>query len=180
MTIQLQQGDKAADFVYDTPWETGQNFYASAGKKTAVLVFLRYLGCPVCQVEMANLKLEISLFEEKGVQLFVFLQSSPDTIAASASQADWPFTIVCDPQEEIFQLYRVAPGGVLKYLHPAGLLATINATVKGVRHGKFEGRETQLPAVFVVGPDKTIQWVYYGKTLSDVPVPAAIVEKIAG
>jgi peroxiredoxin len=178
MANQLKAGDKAADFIYDSPWENRQEYYKASGKKTTVLVFLRYLGCPVCQMEMANLKREIERFDEKDAKVFLFLQSTQDMLTKSAREEDWPFTIVCDPKEEIFQLYRVAPGGFLKYLHPAGLLAATKATFKGFRHGKFEGRETQLPAVFVVGPDKIIQWVYYGETLNDVPAPSLIADMI--
>jgi peroxiredoxin Q/BCP len=176
MKNKLNPGDAAVDFIYDTPWESGQKFYNSTGKKPTVLVFLRYRGCPVCQMEMANLKRDISLFEEKQARVFVFLQSSQATLTGSANQEDWPFTIVCDPEGDLFQLYGVEPGGIIKYLHPAGLVAAIKATIKGFRHGKFEGRETQLPAVFVVDPDKTIRWAYYGSTLSDVPAPSMIVE----
>ena len=50
-SFQLQAGDKADDFDFNTPWATQQNFYESLGEKPAVLVFLRYYGCPVCQME---------------------------------------------------------------------------------------------------------------------------------
>ncbi|MDJ0763345.1 MAG: peroxiredoxin-like family protein [Myxococcota bacterium] len=178
MSDKLKVGDRAADFTYDTAWEYGETFYGTTGKRPVVLVFLRYLGCPVCQMEMAQLKKEVGLFKAKGANVFVALQSSPETVAAVTSQEDWPFTIICDPSEAIFQLYRVAPGGLFKHLHPAGLMAAAKATAKGFRHGKFEGRETQLPAVFVVDSDKTIRWVYYGKTLNDVPALSSIAEQI--
>ena len=86
--------------------------------------------------------------------------------------------IICDPQGLLFQQYRVAAGGLIKYLHPAGLIGAINATLKGYRHGKFEGKETQLPAVFIVTPDRMIKYAYYGKNVSDVPKPAVIASHI--
>ncbi|HOO38936.1 MAG TPA: peroxiredoxin-like family protein [Deltaproteobacteria bacterium] len=166
---QMKVGDTAPDFKYITPWDNEKGFYESAGKKPAVLVFLRYLGCPICQIDMANLKREIDLVKKKGASLFVIIQSSPDTVASSTTKEDWPFTIICDPQRSIYQLYRVSPGNILKYIHPAGLIAAVAATFKGYRHGKFEGRETQLPAVFVVGGDKVLKFVHYGKHIADVP-----------
>lgn len=178
MVKKLQSGDTATDFIYDTPWESGQEFYKTAGEQTTVLFFLRYYGCPVCRMEMANLKRDIKLFEEKRAKVFVLLQSAPSTITALTSQEEWPFSIVCDPEGELFQLYGVEAGGIFKYLHPSGMAAAIKATVKGFRHGKFEGKETQLPAVFVVNRNKTIQWAYYGKTVSDVPAPALAAEKV--
>jgi len=42
-------------------------------------------------MEMAHLKREIGLFTQKETKVFVFLQSSPETVASAANEADWPF-----------------------------------------------------------------------------------------
>ena len=89
--LRLQIGDKAHDFDFQTPWSPRQNFYETVGNNPAILVFLRYQGCPVCQMEMAHLKREIGLFTQKETKVFVFLQSSPETVASAANEADWPF-----------------------------------------------------------------------------------------
>ena len=174
MAQRLQIGDQAPDFEFQIPWSPGQSFYGATGKNPAVLVFLRYLGCPVCQMEMALLKREIALFTQKGAQVYVFLQSTPESVARSSNQEDWPFTIVCDPYGLIFQKYNVAPGGVLKYLHPAGAIAAIKSILKGFRHGKFEGKETQLPAAFIVDAMKIVAFSYYGSHVGDVPAPETL------
>lgn len=175
MSIKLQLGDTAPDFTFDTPWEKGLKFSDCSNGKPAVLVFLRYVGCPVCQMEMADLKKEVGLLENKGAQLFVILQSSPRTVSSFVTaKEDWPFYIVCDRKSEVFQKYHVAPGGILKYLHPAGLVATIRAISKGYRHGKFEGHETQVPAVFIVDGSSGIKFAHYGDNLVDIPSPSAI------
>jgi len=167
----LEIGENAPDFNYDTPWESGKGFYESVGKKSAVLVFLRYLGCPICHNDMANLKREIGLINKKRAALFVIIQSSPSTVASLTKKQDWPFTIICDPKGVLFQLYHVEPGGILKYMHPAGLIAAIRATFKGYKHGKFEGKETQLPAVFVVDGNRALKYVHYGRHIADTPSP---------
>jgi peroxiredoxin len=178
MNAKLRVGDKAPDFIFETPWERGKVFYEAAGNKPAVLVFLRYLGCPICQIDMANLKREIGLIEQKGARLFVILQSSPDVVASATKKEDWPFTIICDPKGNLFQLYRVEPGGIIKYFHPAGLVAAIKATLQGYRHGKFEGHETQVPAVFIAAPDKVVKYAHYGRHISDVPSPSTLAANI--
>jgi peroxiredoxin len=178
MDMKLTNGDKAPDFNFETPWDRGLNFSKLANGKPAVLVFLRYLGCPVCQIDMANLKNEIGLIEKKGAKLFVILQSAPDTVSAVTEKSDWPFTIITDPKGELFKLYRVEPGGIIKWLHPAGLIAAISATLKGYRHGKFEGHETQLPAVFIVDGDSSIKFAHYGQYISDIPSTEAVAAHI--
>jgi thioredoxin-dependent peroxiredoxin len=172
--MKLQPGDMAPDFTFETPWEKGLTFSDCAKGKPAVLVFLRYYGCPVCQMDMANLKNEISLFEKKEARLFIVIQSSPETVSSLTARQDWPFTIICDANGDIFEKYQVAPGGIIKYLHPAGLIAALRATSKGYRHGKFEGHETQLPAFFVVDSSRGITFAHYGDNIVDIPSPSVI------
>ena len=178
MSTKLRVGDKAPDFKFESPWDKERKFYEITGKKPAVLVFMRYIGCPVCRLAMADIKRDINLIEKKGASLFVVLQSSSSNIASAAKKEDWPFTIISDPRGDLFKQYSVEPGGILKYLHPAGLIAVIRATVKGYMHGKFEGRETQLPAMFIVAPNKIITYAYYGKNISDIPSPGIIAAHI--
>ncbi len=179
MSTQLKIGDKAPNFQFDTPWISSQNFYETIQQhQDAVFVFLRYLGCPVCQMEMANLKRDIELFNKNKTKVFVFLQSSTATLTPLLNHEDWPFIIVCDPKGTIFKLYAVEPGGIIKYLHPAGLISAIKAISRGFVHKKFEGKETQLPAAFIIKSDKTIKYVYYGKTISDVPKPSTLAENL--
>ena len=169
MNSKMAMGDKAPDFKFKTPWDDEVNFYDAAGNNPAVLIFLRYYGCPVCQMEMAKIKQEIDLIRKKGVRAFVVLQSAPETLASLTGKGDWPFTIISDPQGKVFKLYGVDAGGIIKYLHPAGLIAAIKAVRQGFRHGKFEGKETQLPAAFAMTGDKVIKYVHYGENISDMP-----------
>lgn len=174
MSRQLTPGDKAPNFHFDTPWTRGGDFYAATAGQSAVLVFLRYHGCPVCQMEMAALRREMEMFREKEARVFVFLQSAAGTLSPLLDPEDWPLTIVCDPDGAIFRQYRVEPGGILRYLHPAGLISAIKATAQGYFHKKFEGKETQLPGAFVARPDKTIAFAHYGRHISDVPRPSVL------
>ncbi len=176
--FRLSKKDKAPDFDFNTPWKAGQQFYKAAGNNMSVLIFLRYLGCPVCQMEMARIKHDIGLFNLKKAGVFVILQSRPEIVAKLTQEKDWPHVVICDPDAEIFVKYGVVHGGILKYLHPAGLAAVIKATLKGFRHGKFEGRETQTPAVFIAGADRRITYAYYGRTISDVPSTADILANL--
>jgi len=178
MTTPLKAGNKAPNFRFDTPWTSSQDFHEIIQDHDAILVFLRYHGCPVCQMEMANLKHDIELFNQKAARVFVFLQSSTDTLIPLLKEDDWPFDIVCDPEGLIFQLYAVESGGIMKYLHPSSLIATIRAMSRGFLHKKFEGKETQLPAAFIIKSDKTITYAYYGKSISDVPKPSTLAEHL--
>ena len=58
--------------------------------------------------------------------------------------------------------------------HPEQLSARLQEKIQearslGIQHGKFEGNEAQSPATFVLDPDKTIRYVWYGVESIDVP-----------
>jgi thioredoxin-dependent peroxiredoxin len=178
MYSKLAIGDKAPDFRFLTPWDDEADFYNAVGDKPAVLIFLRYYGCPVCRMEMTRIKQEIDLIRQKQGRVFVALQSSPQTLASLIDREYWPFTVLCDPQGKIFQLYGAESGGIIKYLHPAGLIAAIKAISQGFQHGKFEGKETQLPAAFVLSADKVIRFAHYGENISDMPPLAIMADNI--
>jgi peroxiredoxin len=175
MSSILTIGNKARDFKFKTPWDDEVNFYYVVGNNLAVLIFLRYYGCPVCQMEMAKIKQNIELVRKKGGRVFVVLQSAPEMLASLTNKEDWPFTIISDPQGKVFQLYGVEAGGIIKYLHPAGLIAAIKAISRGFRHGKFEGKETQLPAAFAMTAGKIIMYAHYGENISDMPSLAEMI-----
>jgi len=54
------------------------------------------------------------------------------------------------------------------------VIAAIKAISQGFRHGKFEGKETQVPATFAVNSMKIITYAYYGKHISDFPSPETL------
>lgn len=178
MSSPLKVGDKAPNFQFDTPWTSSQAFYKTTRHQVAVLVFLRYNNYPVCQMEMANLKRDIELFNQKETRVFAFLQSSIATLTPLLKKEDWLFDIVCDPKGTIYRLYVVEPGGLMRYFHPAGLIPAFRATCQGLFHKKLEGKETQLPAAFIIRSDKTVKYVYYGKHPSDLPKPSTLAEKL--
>lgn len=163
---QLQSGSIAPNFTFETPWEKGLTFDPSKSG-ASILFFLRYIGCPVCQFEMAKIKRDIEIVGKYKV--YVVLQSDPKRVASKTEKKDWPLTIICDPNSELFKLYKVEAGSILEFMNPRGLITAIQATFKGHLHGKFEGRETQLPATFVIDADKKIQYAYYGRRINDVP-----------
>lgn len=175
MYSKLTKGDQAPDFRFRTPWDDDVNFYDAADHVPAIFIFLRYYGCPICRMEMAKTKQDIALAGRKGARVFVILQSAPETIASLTGREDWPFTIICDPQGKLFRIYGVESGGLIKYLHPAGLIAAGKAIGSGFHHGKFEGKETQLPAAFTVTADKVISFAHYGKNISDIPPLSAMI-----
>lgn len=169
MISKLLVGSRAPDFNFESPWDNQNSFYGITKNKSVIIIFLRYIGCPVCQYEMASIRRKIDNVNQKNIMLFVVLQSTTEMIRSVAEKDDWPFTIICDPEGKIFRQYSVEKGNLLKYLNPIGLIAAAKSLMAGYSHGKFEGDETQLPAAFSITGDKTIKYAHYGNRVNDIP-----------
>ena len=176
MRKRLAPGMAVPDFRYDTIDKRAVDFRPNTNGQRGALFFLRYVGCPVCQLKLAQLTKDHDLFHGAGLRVFAVLQSNPSTVAEALSGRQLPFTIICDPDGEIFERFGVAPGNLLTYLAPSALRESRRASREGFRHGKREGNEMQLPAVFVTTEKGLIEYAYYGATIADVPSAKVILE----
>lgn len=168
----LKAGDKMPDFTYTGPFVKKRKLSAAVGKKKTALLFLRYLGCTVCQLDIHNLKEGYDKIKQTGGQVKVVLQSDPALVAQELGSKDaLPFEIICDPDQTLYHRFAVKPVKNKVALGTGkGVMAKISAAQKaGFKHGKYEGEELQLPACFVVDPDLTVTHVHYGKSIADVP-----------
>jgi len=145
------------------PWRFPEDF---EGRKAA-LFFLRHLGCPLCMEKIEELKKAAPEFEDKAVRLIALVQSTPKRALEFATQKELPFLLVPDREKKLYQAFEVARGGLKEFMAPAAAAATIRATFKGHFHGKFEGDELQVPASFLLSPEREVLYVHYGKNISD-------------
>ena len=173
----IKLGSQIANFTFDSDQRKELDFYKETKDNTVILYFLRYVGCPVCTMEMAALKKDYTLLESKNCRLYVVLQGSRDTISSYSKEADLPFDIICDEDLYLFNKFHVE-SSLLGYLNPKGLLSVIKSTFKGHFHGKFEGNETQMPATFILNSEREIQYMYYGTNIGDVPPLKTLIDLI--
>ena len=175
----LTVGAKMPDFTFDTPFESGRTLAGTAEKtagKTA-LVFLRYYGCTLCQYDIAQFAKEHDKIAATGGQMLVVLQSDPAKLADQLKPGDLPFDIICDPEQKLYKEFEIIPAASKEKLADLKTMGKIaKATAGGFKHGDYEGEELQLPACFVMAPDRTLSWAHYGTAAGDVPSP----EELAG
>ena len=180
MKQKLTPGMTAPNFTFDTPAEKSLDFSKTAGGKTSVIFFLRYMGCPLCQLKISEIIRDHDVFKSAGCGVFIILQSGPDAVKEAMAGKELPFTIICDPAEKIYNLYGVVPGNIFRYLAPSVIMKAMKASRSGFKHGKKEGKELQLPAVFIVNKEGKISYAHYGKNIGDVPDNGVILEMAQG
>lgn len=156
------------DAELETPWNT-QRLSAAVDRPT-VLLFLRYYGCTICQLDLRRLRENYGGITAAGGKVLVVLQSEAATIREQIGPDEFPFDIVCDPAQALYRRYRVAPALSMAKMANGRVLQKIGAAqAAGFSHGKYEGDELQLPAAFLVEPGLTVKKAHYGADPADLP-----------
>lgn len=168
----LHTGEQMPNFSYITPF--GENFTLAdtvkqVSGKTA-LVFLRYYGCPMCQLDLHEFAEGYSAITAAGGQLLVVLQSDPTALSQQIQPSTFPYRIICDPEMKLYQQFSIDPApSMLKMMSMKAVKKVIRSTKRGFKHGAYEGNEQQLPATFILDDQQTLSYVRYGKDAGDVP-----------
>ncbi len=168
----LVKGEQIPDFTYETPFEQDQDFLQIVAlKHRTALVFLRYDGCTLCQLDIHEYMQSYDRICNAGGQLLIVLQSDPKGLAEQLKAPDAiPFRIICDPQKKLYQQFDIAPAK--SKLSMAGLhtMAKADRAKKaGFTHGAYEGDELQLPAAFVMDETGKLLYVNYAAKVDEVP-----------
>lgn len=174
----VNQGSKAIDFNYQTAWK--ENVQLSEKVKEAdktFLIFLRYMGCTSCQVDIMDYSEQYARFKEKNAQIVLVLQSSVEIMRSQTTENNPPFDIVCDPTMSLYQSYEIKAAASKEELIDRNNEASMarmaykrsKAAEHGLTHGAYEGEELQLPAFFLLDSDMNVQQAHYAKTITDMP-----------
>lgn len=170
----VYEGDVLDDVSCETAWKN-QLLSEIADRPTFVL-FLRYYGCTICQLDLKRLKEEYEKLELAGAKAVVVLQSAPKTIRQQISSNSFPFEIICDEHQTLYHKYNIAPALTMEKMAGTEVLRKIGAAkAEGFTHGSYEGNELQLPAVFLLEPGLRVRHAHYGKNPADVPAVAELV-----
>lgn len=178
----LTEGSVMEDFTYNTPFASGIRFSDTVkkAKKTAV-VFLRYYGCTLCQYDIQQMAAHYDELTSGGGQVLVVLQSDPAVVAESVKEGDLPFDLVCDPKASLYIRNAVWPAESLVEMgdDEASKKKLEKVHASGLKHGKYEGSELQLPAVFIVDSDRKVVYAHYAKKLGDMPDVSELAKLLA-
>ncbi len=172
-------GDKMPDFTRPTPFSPELRLYDAlqwVEGKTA-LIFLRYYGCPICQLDLHEYAENYDQFTATGSQLLFVLQSDPKTLAEQITPVTFPYQIICDPEMKLYQELDIRPAASMAKMASFGMIPKIiRASMRKFTHGAYEGNEQQLPAVFVLDREGRITYAHYARHVTDIPSPEALAE----
>jgi len=161
----------------------GQEVDARNLKNTTLFVFLRFAGCPFCNLAIYRLSHEHKLLKKNGCDVIAFIQSTGESIEEHviAQQAMTPpFPIVPDQQQDIYKLFGVVPNAAKAARYTAKNASHwIDAVfTKKFKQTSFDGQAFMVPAYFLVGKDGVVQLANYDASFYEDEVFTPIYEHL--
>jgi peroxiredoxin len=172
----LKAGDAVPDF--DVKDIYGKPISASSLKgKPYMIVFSRYIGCPICKMHVGMMPSLYSEIKRAGGELLLLLRSDPDVLKKQFEKMKPEFHVIGDPDSRMYGNFGVR-SCIVGYLAPGSLAGALKAIRSGYRHGKFERGELQMPADFVVSAESEILYAHYGKHSNDLSDRVFLLEEL--
>jgi thioredoxin-dependent peroxiredoxin len=143
--------------------------------KYLLLSFYRYASCPLCNIRVHEFKKHYPNFQNMDLDLVAIFQSPAKSMKQYVGRQDTPFPIIADPNMDLYKLYKVETSwsGFLRGL--LRISTFLKAFSNNFWMGKMEGSISRLPADFLIGPDGSIIFAYYGKDMGDhIPIKQVI------
>ncbi len=176
MMAKLQVGDKMPSFTFQTESQSGLTTESVLRGGRTVFWVLRYIGCTTCRYDVHQIAARYGDFQKRGVQVYVVMQSDPAVVREDLKESPLPYHIICDQDQVIYHTLEIPATATKEERMPTSPedLAKWEAKKQKVKeagfvHGKYEGNEQQLPALFVVDPDGCVIYSHYAKNSIDMP-----------
>jgi peroxiredoxin len=152
--ISLKVGDKAPLFKLDSYNSGVIDLKELIGKKKIVLIFSRYFGCPLCQLDLNILIEDVPKIKAKGAILLYITQSGEKIANEFISKYNIDFPVIASSKDELYAEYGL---GIMQAETVKEIGVKIKEAMKlGIQHGEYEGWEKQQPGQFVIDENGTI------------------------
>jgi len=149
--IKLKVGDKAPLFKLESYNEGTIDLAELIGQQKIALIFSRYFGCPICQVDLTHLLKRKGEIEGTGAKILYITQSGDEIGKKFIEEKSISFPVIPSSKEELYAEYGLG-------LMTAGAVTKLRSKLKeakelGIDHGDYEGWEKQSPGQFVIDTD---------------------------
>ncbi len=182
-------GDRAPDALL-SDLERREVRLSSVWKtRPAVVVFLRYFGCPFCQTQVVILRNEHDRIRDAGAEVGLVGHGDPEEAVRFAASKRLPFPLLLDRDRGAYRAYGLVRGRAMQVLSPRVALPWIKAELasetrqRGLNGGSF----LQMPGTFVVDSggvvrarSGTIRMAHRNRHFADAPSVDRLLDVLAG
>lgn len=157
----MKVGDQAPDIEARTFNMGSFRLSDLRGKERVYVVFSRYFGCTMCQLDFKELMERAYDILKHGKMVYV-TQSAPENAEKLLTGKTVPFPIVLDSKEPYYLYEAYGIGNLTPGDMPRVMARATKARAEGFQHGAYEGNERQSPAEFIISKEVTIEYAHYG------------------
>ncbi len=146
--INLEIGDKAPLFKLNSYNAGIIDLEELIGIQKIVLIFSRYFGCPICQLDLQELLEHSSEIESTDVKILYITQSGEKIATQVIEENKITFPVIPSSKEELYKDYGLRMMGRNAVAQIPDKIKAIRKA--GIEHGEYEGWEKQSPGQFVI------------------------------
>lgn len=117
-------------------------------------------------------------FDEADARVLLVSMGTPEQTAAFKQKFDVPYTMVSDPDQQLYTGVQIGHMSMASTFSPAMFIKAGTALAKGHGIGIPHGDIRQLPALFIIDTHGTIIFRHYGKDAADHLSPEKILARL--
>jgi len=141
--------------------------------RRVLLSFFRDARCPFCNFRVYELTHRYTDWQDRNLDVLAFFSSSATEVREHIAKYPRPFTIIADPQLDIYARYRVEKSWLAVM---SGMLKRMQRLFRGLAHGgamTLGHYRNLVPADFLIDEYGVIREVWYGRDIGDhIPLSA--------
>jgi peroxiredoxin len=147
----------------------------------AVVVFLRYFGCPFCQAQVVQLRDDQKLFDDAGAGVVLIGQGNPDEAVQFSERMKQPFECLVDPTRSAYRAYGLSTATPTKILTPQVGLSFLRANLnkETIQRGMHGGSFAQMPGTFVIDTEGVVRMAHRNRHIADTPSNQQILQVLS-
>jgi peroxiredoxin len=181
-------GDLAPDALLMDPEGRDVTLSSLWTDRPAVIVFLRYFGCPFCQAQVVALRRDQERFRDSDARVVLVGHGNHEDAVAFLQAKRVPFPLLLDQERSAYRAYGLMQGKVMQVLSPKTALPWLRAELspetrqRGLKGGSF----MQMPGTFVIDTGGVVrfrgglvQFAHRNKHVADAPANDHILQVVA-
>ena len=151
---------------------------ASLKGRKVLLMFMRNVGCPVCNLRMHELLEQADYFKARNLTVVAVYESTPERMRQYLTGQSVPFIMVPNPSQSLYQLYNVEVSG------GKAMGSMFHGVIGKASQGKKlfpqpieqDGNKNRIGAEFLLDEQGTVAVAHYGRYIGD-ELPLADIKK---
>ena len=148
----------------------GQSFSLNDLKGSKVLLsFMRFAGCPVCNLRVHELLKEQKALEQQHIKVVLVYESSKESMLEYLQQEKYPVTFISDPENKFYKAYGVEKS-FFKFFS-SFFRGAMGKVIKGDKLFKnkpgIDGDIRRIGADFLIDEKGKIEIAHYSRFMGD-------------